>query len=160
MTRGETQDRRLNRNNSLALHSTTRSGGSSSAILVEEGNPRKIRMESLAIVGSRSTNGVAAVHSKLLRTTTVKDLAEMFPDRFNNKTNGLTPRRWLLDIGEGWITDLSQLNKLKPFAEDHSARELFHTSKRRAKIRFADWLKSTSGQIVDPETIFDGQAHP
>ena len=64
--------------------------------LVEEGNQRKIRMANLAIVGSHSTNGVAAIHSKLLRTTTVKDLAEMFPERFNNKTNGVTPRRWLL----------------------------------------------------------------
>ena len=85
---------------------------------------RKIRMANLAIVGSHSTNGVAAIHSKLLRTTTVKDLAEMFPERFNNKTNGVTPRRWLLQsnpgagshaiteaIGDGWITDLSQLRK-------------------------------------------------
>ena len=65
--------------------------------LVEEGPSRKIRMANLAIVGSHSTNGVAAVHSKLLRTTTVKELAEMFPDRFSNKTNGVTPRRWLLE---------------------------------------------------------------
>ena len=64
--------------------------------LVEEGAARKIRMANLAIVGSHSTNGVAAIHSELLRTTTVKDLAEMFPERFNNKTNGVTPRRWLL----------------------------------------------------------------
>src|SRR6266850_4226042 len=64
--------------------------------LVEEGKQRKIRMANLAIVGSHSTNGVAAVHSKLLRTMTVKDLAEMFPERFSNKTNGVTPRRWLL----------------------------------------------------------------
>ncbi|MGB0036809.1 MAG: glycogen/starch/alpha-glucan phosphorylase [Candidatus Acidiferrales bacterium] len=137
--------------------------------LVEEGNQRKIRMANLAIVGSHSTNGVAAVHSKLLRTTTVKDLAEMFPERFSNKTNGVTPRRWLLGanpelagaitkvIGEDWITDLSQLTKLKPLAEDHSAGELFHASKRSAKVRFANWLKSTSGQIVDPDTIFDCQ---
>ena len=137
--------------------------------LVEEGNQRKIRMANLAIVGSHSTNGVAAVHSKLLRTTTVKVLAEMFPERFSNKTNGVTPRRWLLGanpelagaitkvIGEDWITDLSQLSKLKPLAEDHSARELFHASKRSAKVRFANWLKSASGQIVDPDTIFDCQ---
>ena len=137
--------------------------------LVEEGSQRKIRMAHLAIVGSHSTNGVAAVHSKLLRTTTVKDLAEMYPERFNNKTNGVTPRRWLLGtnpelasaitqvIGEHWITDLSQLNKLKPFAEDPGARELFHASKRSAKVRFASWLQSTSGQIVDPDTIFDCQ---
>src|SRR5216683_1462699 len=137
--------------------------------LVEEGNQRKIRMANLAIVGSHSTNGVAAVHSKLLRTTTVKDLAEMFPQRFNNKTNGVTPRRWLLEanpalsgaitqvIGERWITDLTQLNELKSFAEDSSARELFLKSKREAKVKFADWLKSTSEQIVDPDTIFDCQ---
>src|SRR5216684_1378547 len=137
--------------------------------LVEEGNQRKIRMANLAIVGSHSTNGVAAVHSKLLRTTTVKDLAEMFPERFSNKTNGVTPRRWLLEanpalagaitkaIGENWITDLSRLNELKPFAEDRSFREVFLTSKREAKARFANWLKSTSGQIVDPDTVFDCQ---
>jgi starch phosphorylase len=137
--------------------------------LVEEGNERKIRMANLAIVGSHSTNGVAAVHSKLLRTTTVKDLAEMFPERFNNKTNGVTPRRWLLEanpalagaiaqvIGERWITDLSQLKQLKPLAEDSSFRDVFLTSKREAKAQFANWLKATSGQIVDPESIFDCQ---
>jgi starch phosphorylase len=137
--------------------------------LVEEGNERKIRMANLAIVGSHSTNGVAAVHSKLLRTTTVKDLAEMFPERFNNKTNGVTPRRWLLEanpalsgaitqlIGERWITDLNQLSDLRSLAEDSSARELFLRSKREAKVKFADWLKSTSGEIVDPDTIFDCQ---
>jgi starch phosphorylase len=137
--------------------------------LVEEGKERKIRMANLAIVGSHSTNGVAAVHSKLLRTTTVKDLAEMFPERFSNKTNGVTPRRWLLGanpelagaitqaIGDRWITDLSQLNRLKPFAEDSSFREVFLKSKRETKARFANWLKATSGQIVDPDTIFDCQ---
>ncbi len=94
--------------------------------LVEEGGERKIRMANLAIVGSHSTNGVAAIHSKLLRTTTVKDLAEMFPERFSNKTNGVTPRRWLHGanpelagaitevIGDRWITDLSQLANLSP----------------------------------------------
>src|SRR5271156_2349757 len=137
--------------------------------LVEEGNQRKIRMANLAIVGSHSTNGVAAVHSKLLRKTTVKDLAEMFPERFSNKTNGVTPRRWLLGanpelagaitqvIGDRWITDLSQLTQLKPLAEDHNAREVFLVAKHSAKVRFANWLKSTSGQIVDPDTIFDCQ---
>jgi starch phosphorylase len=137
--------------------------------LVEEGSQRKIRMANLAIVGSHSTNGVAAVHSKLLRTTTVKDLAELFPERFNNKTNGVTPRRWLLQanpelsgaitgvIGERWITDLSRLAELKPLANDGSFREIFKASKRRAKVRFAEWLKATSGQIVNPDTIFDCQ---
>ncbi|MGB8831776.1 MAG: glycogen/starch/alpha-glucan phosphorylase, partial [Candidatus Sulfotelmatobacter sp.] len=127
----------------------------------------KIRMANLAIVGSHSTNGVSAVHSKLLRTTTVKDLAEMFPERFSNKTNGVTPRRWLREanpalsreitqvIGDGWITDLSLLKRLKPFAEDSHARERFLKSKREAKVQFANWLKSTSGDVVDPDTIFD-----
>src|SRR6266404_6013570 len=135
--------------------------------LVEEASPRKIRMANLAIVGSHSTNGVSAVHSKLLRTTTVKDLAEMFPERFSNKTNGVTPRRWLREanpalareitevIGDRWITDLSLLKQLKPFAEDSGARERFLKSKREAKVQFANWLKSTSGRVVDPDTVFD-----
>src|SRR5262249_36097620 len=92
--------------------------------LIEEGPVRHGRMANLAIVGSHSTNGVAAIHSHLLRTVTVRDLAEMFPERFSNKTNGVTPRRWLrlanpalaeaitAAIGDGWITDLSQLERL------------------------------------------------
>lgn len=137
--------------------------------LVEEGGQRKIRMANLAIVGSHSTNGVAAIHSKLLRTTTVKDLAEMYPERFSNKTNGVTPRRWLLQanpklasvisdaIGEAWITDLSELKALRPLAEDDSFRDVFLASKREAKVRFANWLKSASGQDIDPDTVFDCQ---
>jgi glycogen phosphorylase len=135
--------------------------------LVEEGSQRKIRMANLAIVGSHSTNGVSAVHTRLLRTTTVKDLAEMFPERFSNKTNGVTPRRWLLEanpalareitqvIGDGWIKDLSLLRQLKPFADDSNARERFLKSKREAKVQVANWLKSTSGRVVDPDTVFD-----
>jgi len=137
--------------------------------LVEEKPSRKIRMANLAIVGSHSTNGVAAVHSRLLRTTTVKDLAEMFPERFNNKTNGVTPRRWLLEanpslasaitaaIGDKWITDMSQLSSLKTLAGDPGLQKAFHASKREAKVRFANWLKATSGQVVDPDTVFDCQ---
>jgi starch phosphorylase len=134
--------------------------------LVED-TGRKIRMANLAIVGSHSTNGVAAIHSELLRKTTVKELAEMFPERFNNKTNGVTPRRWLLlanpmlsgaitsAIGDRWITDLSQLSRLKPLAADRSFRELVRKAKREAKWRFAEWLTWSSGQTVDPDTIFD-----
>jgi glycogen phosphorylase len=137
--------------------------------LVEEGSARKIRMANLAIVGSHSTNGVAAVHSKLLRMLTVKDLAELYPERFSNKTNGVTPRRWLLQanpalsreitqaIGNGWITDLSRLGELRRYVEDRSFCEAFLASKREAKAQFADWLKATTGQIVDPDTIFDCQ---
>ena len=137
--------------------------------LVEEGGQRKIRMANLAIVGSHSTNGVAAIHSKLLRTTTVRDLAEMYPQRFSNKTNGVTPRRWLLQanpklssaisdgIGVRWITDLSELKALRPLAEDVSFRNVFLATKREAKVRFANWLKSASGQDIDPDTVFDCQ---
>ncbi|MFA4901922.1 MAG: glycogen/starch/alpha-glucan phosphorylase [Desulfobaccales bacterium] len=137
--------------------------------LVEEGAVQKIRMANLAIVGTHSTNGVAAIHSELLRTKTVKDLAEVFPERFSNKTNGVTPRRWLLlanpalartiteAIGDGWITDLAQLSKLKPLAEDAGFRDAFHQAKREAKLQFAAWLKSSTGQTVDPDTIFDCQ---
>ena len=137
--------------------------------LVEGRSAGQIRMANLAIVGSHSTNGVAAIHSQLLRTTTVKDLSEMFPERFNNKTNGVTPRRWLLlandglvsvikdAIGESWITDLGQLRRLETFAYDKSFRESFRKAKHKAKVEFANWLKSTSGLTVDPETIFDSQ---
>src|SRR5581483_1231309 len=137
--------------------------------LIEEGAQRKVRMANLAIVGSHSTNGVAAIHSKLLRTTTVKDLAEIFPERFNNKTNGVTPRRWLLEanpslaevitdaIGPEWTTKLTELKRLKPLADDGGFQTAFLKAKQRAKVSFADWLKVTSGQVVDPNTVFDTQ---
>jgi glycogen phosphorylase len=139
------------------------------ASLVEEVGERKIRMANLAIVGSHSTNGVAAIHSDLLRRVTVKDLAEMYPERFSNKTNGVTPRRWLLlanpelarsiseAIGEGWIRDLAELAKLRPFADDAGFRDEVRHAKRHAKFQFAQWLGSTSGVTVDPESIFDCQ---
>jgi len=137
--------------------------------LVEEGAERKIRMANLAIVGSHSTNGVAAIHSGLLRTMTVRHLAELFPERFNNKTNGVTPRRWLLlanpalaqtitdAIGDAWISDLDQLHNLKRFAEDTGFRDAVRKAKREAKTQFSNWLKTTSGQALDPDTIFDSQ---
>jgi glycogen phosphorylase len=137
--------------------------------LIEEGPEATVRMANLAIVGSHSTNGVAAIHSQLLRTMTVKDLAEMFPERFNNKTNGVTPRRWLLlanpalartiteAIGNGWVTDLRQLSQLRPLENDKAFRDAFRRAKREAKAQFAGWLKSTSGETVDPDSIFDCQ---
>jgi starch phosphorylase len=135
--------------------------------LVEEGGERKIRMANLAIVGSHSTNGVSAIHSDMLRTLTVKDLAENFPTRFNNKTNGVTPRRWLLlanpplasciteAIGDLWITDLAELANLKPLADDDSFRKAIRKAKLEAKSQFAAWLKSTTGMTVDPSSVFD-----
>jgi glycogen phosphorylase len=137
--------------------------------LIEEGPSKHVRMANLAIVGSHSTNGVAAIHSALLRSTTVKDLAEMFPERFSNKTNGVTPRRWMSlanpalagliteAIGDGWMTDLGQLARLRSLADDKGFRNGLRVAKRAAKAAFAKWLRSTSGQTVDPDTIFDSQ---
>ncbi|MDB6047101.1 MAG: maltodextrin phosphorylase [Gammaproteobacteria bacterium] len=137
--------------------------------LIEEGGAKHVRMANLAIVGSHSTNGVAEIHTDLLRTTTVRDLAEIFPERFTNKTNGVTPRRWLRlanpalaqtisqAIGDDWITDLSQLRRLRPLAADGTFRGEFLHAKRAAKTKFVDWLKTTSGVVVDPESIFDCQ---
>ena len=137
--------------------------------LIEEGPRKHVRMANVAIVGSHSTNGVAAIHSALLRSTTVKDLAEMFPERFSNKTNGVTPRRWMRlanpalagiiteAIGQGWTTDLGQLARLRALADDRRFREAVRAAKRSAKSAFAQWLRSTSGQSVDPDTIFDSQ---
>lgn len=137
--------------------------------LIEEDSAKHVRMANLAIVGSHSTNGVAALHSELLRTTTVRDLAEMFPERFSNKTNGVTPRRWLLlanpalaelitdAIGDSWVTDLEQLSRLRLLADDEGFRDFFRSAKREAKAQCANWLRSTLGVTVDPGTMFDCQ---
>ncbi len=151
----------------------TRFPGDSSRIancsLIEEATPRKLRMANLAIVGSHSTNGVAAIHSELLRQTTVKDLAELYPERFSNKTNGVTPRRWLMlanpglsaviteAIGKDWITNLDELARLKPLAGDAAFQKEFRQAKREAKLKFTDWLRSTLNVMVNPDSIFDCQ---
>src|SRR5262249_40444664 len=121
--------------------------------LIEETPARHVRMANLAIVGTHSTNGVAQIHSELLRTRVVSDFADLFPQRFNNKTNGVTPRRWLLlanpdlaqliteTIGDSWVTDLSQLRRLVPRADDVAFRARFRQAKQAAKQRFATWLK-------------------
>src|SRR5262245_11086948 len=131
--------------------------------LIEEGPSKHVRMAHLAIVGSHRTNGVAAIHSELLRTRTVKDLAELFPERFSNKTNGVTPRRWLRlanpalartiteAIGDGWVTDLAQLSQLRPLADDEDLGAAFRKAKREAKARFVTWLQATASQAVDPD---------
>jgi starch phosphorylase len=137
--------------------------------LIDESAGRKVRMANLAIVGSHSTNGVAAIHSELLCRTTVKDLAEMYPERFNNKTNGVTPRRWLMlanpalsriitdAIGDGWVTDPGRLRDLRGKVNDSGFCDAFHQAKRTARREFAEWLKRSSGLTVDPDTIFDSQ---
>jgi starch phosphorylase len=137
--------------------------------LIEETPARTVRMAHLAVVGTHSTNGVAEIHSGLLRSRVLRDFAEMYPERFNNKTNGVTPRRWLLmanpmlsqlitdAVGDGWVTDMSQLRGLARVADDAGVQERFLLAKREAKTRFVDWLRRSTGQVVDPDTIFDSQ---
>src|SRR5262249_2610567 len=123
--------------------------------LIQEKPERRVRMAHLAVVGSHSTNGVAQIHSDLLGKTVLKDLPEQFPERFNNKTNGVPPRRGLLQatpdlaapvtqaIGDQWIVDLSRLEKILPLADDRSFRDAFRRAKRAAKARFTDWLRAS-----------------
>jgi starch phosphorylase len=137
--------------------------------LIEEEPTRQVRIAYLAVVGTHAVNGVSAIHSRLLRETTLRDFAEMHPERFHNVTNGVTPRRWLRlanpelsqiiteTLGSGWITDLGKLRELVPLAEDADFRSRFRKAKRDAKTRFAAWLKTTTGQVVDPDAIFDCQ---
>jgi len=110
--------------------------------LVEEGPTKLVRMAHLAVVGSHSVNGVSALHTELLKHGMFRDFYQMWPERFNNKTNGITPRRWLLKanpglaglitntIGEAWITDLFQLRQLEPWARDGAFQEEFRHLKR------------------------------
>jgi starch phosphorylase len=137
--------------------------------LIEEGSTKKVRMANLAIVGSHSVNGVAAIHTDLLKATVVPDFAEMYPEKFNNKTNGVTQRRWLMvanpalarviteAIGDSWIGDFSQIERLKPLAEDSQFRAAFRDAKHQAKLRFIDWLRTATGLEANPSTIFDSQ---
>jgi starch phosphorylase len=137
--------------------------------LIEEEPVRAVRMAHLAVAGSHSTNGVAEIHTELLKLHVLKDFHDMFPERFNNKTNGVTPRRWLLlanpplaslvtdAIGDGWITDLSQLQRLRAFANVPDFLVRMASAKRAAKLRFGEWVASATGHQVDPDSIFDSQ---
>ncbi|MBX3168259.1 MAG: glycogen/starch/alpha-glucan phosphorylase [Candidatus Eremiobacteraeota bacterium] len=136
--------------------------------LIEE-NPRMVRMAHLAVVGSYSINGVAALHTELLRTRVLTDFANFWPQRFNNKTNGVTPRRWLQQcnpglaallnetIGDGWQYDLEQLQGLEKFVEDPVFRNRFREVKRQNKARLAEHIFHTSGLEVELDSIFDIQ---
>ncbi len=144
-------------------------GAISRMSLVEEGPTKQVRMANLAVVGSRSVNGVAALHTELLKSQLFPDFNALWPGKFNNKTNGVTPRRWLLAanpelsgaitevIGPGWITDASQLRRLEPLAEDAGFRRLFRRIKRENKVRLADLLKAEDGLALDVDTVFDVQ---
>ena len=137
--------------------------------LFQEGPVKQVRMAHLAIVGTHNTNGVSAMHTALLQRRTVRDLAELFPQRFTNKTNGVTPRRWLLEanpalaaliteaIGADWITDLAQLARLRPLAVDAAFQDCFRAARRVAKENFSAWIKRALGESVDPTTLFVSQ---
>ncbi|MFA7641681.1 MAG: glycogen/starch/alpha-glucan phosphorylase [Sphaerochaetaceae bacterium] len=137
--------------------------------IVEETTPKQVRMANLSIVGSHSTNGVAALHSRLLTERMFPEFAIVFPSRFNNKTNGITQRRWLLDsnpllaakiseaIGDGWITDYGRIRDLEPFADDASFRTDFLTIKQKAKEQAVSFIKRDCQIILDPNTMFDVQ---
>jgi len=138
--------------------------------LIEEEAPRRIRMANLATVGSHSVNGVSAIHSELVRTRLLPDFAEMFPGRFNNKTNGITPRRWLRMCNpglaaliterlgdEGWVTALERLRELEPAAEDAGTLDRFLAIKRQAKEALAAHVESLLGVRLDPASLFDVQ---
>ena len=137
--------------------------------LIEEDGERKVRMAYLAIVGSFSVNGVAAMHTELLKDDLVHDFYQLYPEKFNNKTNGITPRRWLRkcntelsalitdNIGDKWVTDLDELTKLIPFAEDKAFRQAIIDIKAGNKKRLASYIKNLTGDEVDPNSIFDIQ---
>ncbi|MFI5322390.1 MAG: glycogen/starch/alpha-glucan phosphorylase [Thermodesulfobacteriota bacterium] len=137
--------------------------------LVEEGNGKMVRMAQLSIVGSHSVNGVAALHSELIRTTLVPDFYELWPDKFNNKTNGITQRRWLLTcnpglanlinrtIGDGWITDLYKLRPLENYAGDETFQQQFQMAKRVNKANLAKLIHKLTRITVNPESMFDVQ---
>jgi len=137
--------------------------------LIEEGAEKRIRMSHLCIVGSHSVNGVSRLHTELLKTTLFRDFYELYPHKFNAKTNGITQRRWLRKanpglsgliteaIGDGWVKDLSQLEKLVPFADDAAFREKWRAVKDANKKSFAGYIKDTTGITVDPSAVMDVQ---
>jgi len=137
--------------------------------LIEEGAEPMVRMAYLAIVGSFSVNGVAELHSRLLCEGLFKDFAELWPDKFNNKTNGVTQRRWLAAcnpdlgrlitsrIGEDWVVDLSKLEKLKPLADDEDFRKEWRRAKLANKVRLARKLEEKTGHSVPTSMLFDVQ---
>jgi starch phosphorylase len=137
--------------------------------LIEEGDPKQVRTAHLSIVGSHSVNGVSALHSQLVQTTLAPDFYVLWPERFNNKTNGVTPRRWLLEanpalaalmtnaIGDGWITNLERLRDLEPYATDSTFREDFRAVKHANKKRLARVIEQMTSVRVDPASLFDVQ---
>ncbi len=137
--------------------------------LIEEGPEKQVRMANLAITGSFSVNGVAEIHTELVKHKLVPDFYDLWPEKFNNKTNGVTPRRWLLQadeglaslitqhIGDKWITKLDELKKLEPLAKDENALKEINEIQFKNKERLADYIEQTMGINLNPHAIFDCQ---
>jgi starch phosphorylase len=137
--------------------------------IIEEGMMKQVRMSHLAVVGSHSVNGVSELHAKLLQSRLFRDFSELYPDRFNAKTNGITPRRWLLScnpglagliagkIGTKWPTDLDQLHRLAPLAEEPEFRKEWKAAKQRNKERLATVIEQMTGIRPSPEAMMDVQ---
>ena len=141
----------------------------SSVSLIDENGGRRVRMGQLAFVGSHSINGVSALHTGLMKETVFKNLHTLFPDRINNKTNGITPRRWLNGanhgltellksvIGDGFLSDAELLKKAEPFAADKSFRQSFAAVKRANKAELSNLIAARMGIATDPSALFDVQ---
>ena len=138
--------------------------------IIDEAGAKRVRMAHLACVGSLAINGVAKLHSELLTTTVLKDFHDLWPEKFSNKTNGVSPRRFLAlanrplaalleeTIDNHWLRDLNQLRRLEPLADDAGFRERWRQVKRRAKVGLTDTIKQATGVVVDPDSLFDVQA--
>jgi glycogen phosphorylase len=137
--------------------------------LIDENGERYVRMAHLACVGSHTINGVAELHSELLKHDVLKDFYELWPERFSNKTNGVTPRRWMAlsnprlsslvteAIGDSWVKKLDELARLQPLAEDASFRERWRAIKHANKVDFATFVQERTGIVLDPHSLFDVQ---
>ncbi len=137
--------------------------------LIDEHGPRSVRMAHLACVGSHTINGVAALHSELLKSDVLRDFHELWPEKFQNKTNGVTPRRWMVlanprlaglvssAIGTDWITNLEDLRRLEPLADDAGFRASWRDIRQANKREFAELARERTGVAIDPDSLFDVQ---
>lgn len=137
--------------------------------MIEESPVKSVRMAHLAIVCSSSTNGVAKLHTEILKKEVLPDFNELFPERFNNKTNGITPRRWLLEcnpelatlitekIGPEWITNLNEIQKIEQFKEDEDFHQKWNTIKHNNKLKLMEYIKQALEIEINPESIYDVQ---
>src|ERR1035437_6194630 len=138
--------------------------------IIEEGYEKQVRMVHLCIVGCHSVNGVSKLHSNLIVNSLVPEFATIWPNKFNNKTNGVAPRRWLMEANPGltdlishtlderkWVTDLNRLRELEKFADDANFREAFKEVKRQNKLQLSGAIQDQTGVVVDPDSLFDVQ---